>query len=50
MYFGTQEVKTIVHHLLRSYRWSTPPGYEVPWDLVALPMPADGLPLQLSPL
>jgi cytochrome P450 len=50
MYFGTQEVKTILHHLLRTYRWSTPPGYEVPWDLVALPMPADGLPLQLRPL
>jgi cytochrome P450 len=50
MYFGTQEVKTLVHHLLRSYRWTTPPGYEVPWDLISLPMPADGLPLQLEPL
>jgi cytochrome P450 len=50
MYFGTQEVKTIMHHLLRSYRWSTPPGYEVPWDLVALPMPGDGLPLTLHSL
>jgi cytochrome P450 len=48
MYFGTQEVKTVMHHLLRRYRWTTPPGYEVPWDLVALPMPADGLPLYLS--
>jgi cytochrome P450 len=47
MYFGTQEVKTVLHHLLRTYRWTTPPGYEVPWDLVALPMPADGLPLTL---
>jgi cytochrome P450 len=50
MYFGTQEVKTLMHHLLRHYRWTTPPGYEVPWDLIALPMPADGLPLQLQPL
>jgi cytochrome P450 len=50
MYFGTQEVKTLMHHLLRTYRWTTPPGYEVPWDLVALPLPADGLPLQLQPL
>ena len=40
MYFGTQEVKTLLHHLLRNYRWTTPPGYQVPWDLVALPMPA----------
>jgi cytochrome P450 len=47
MYFGTQEVKTVLHHLLRTYRWTTPAGYEVPWDLVALPMPADGLPLTL---
>jgi cytochrome P450 len=50
MYFGTQEVKMLMHHLLRSYRWTTPPGYQVPWDLVALPMPADGLPLELHPL
>jgi cytochrome P450 len=50
MYFGTQEVKTLVHHILRRYRWTTPPGYEVPWDLLSLPMPADGLPLQLHPL
>jgi cytochrome P450 len=50
MYFGTQEVKMLVHHFLRRYRWSTPPGYQVPWDLVALPMPADGFPLTLNPL
>jgi cytochrome P450 len=50
MYFGTQEVKTLVHHLLRRYRWTTPPGYAVPWDLLSLPMPADGLPLELHPL
>jgi cytochrome P450 len=50
MYFGTQEVKTLMHHLLRNYRWTTPPGYEVPWDLVSLPMPSDGLPLRLHSL
>jgi cytochrome P450 len=50
MYFGTQEVKTLMHHLLRTYRWTTPAGYEVPWDLVSLPMPADGLPLHLEPI
>ncbi len=50
MYFGTQEVKMLLHHFLRRYRWTTTPGYQVPWDLVALPMPADGFPLQLHPL
>ncbi len=50
MYFGTQEVKILVHHILRRFRWTTPPGYVVPWDLLALPMPADGLPLELHPL
>jgi cytochrome P450 len=50
MYFGMQEVKTLLHHLLRNYRWTTPPGYVVPWDLVSLPMPADGLPLTLNPV
>jgi hypothetical protein len=50
MYFGTQEVKTLMHHLLLNYRWTTPPGYVVPWDLVSLPMPSDGLPLQLHSL
>jgi cytochrome P450 len=50
MYFGTQEVKMLLHHLLRRYRWSVPTGYKVPWDLVALPMPSDGFPLDLHPL
>jgi cytochrome P450 len=50
MYFGTQEVKMLLHHFLRRYRWSVPKGYHVPWDLVALPMPSDGFPLQLNPV
>jgi cytochrome P450 len=50
MYFGTQEVKMLLHHILRRYRWTVPAGYTVPWDLVALPMPADGFPLTLQPL
>lgn len=50
MGFGTQEVKTVVHHLLRRYRLTVPAGYRTSWDLTSLPVPADGMPIELTPL
>ncbi len=47
MHFGTQEVKTIAHELVRRFEWTVPAGYEVRWDPTALPLPKDGLPISL---
>ncbi|HEX2133323.1 MAG TPA: cytochrome P450 [Actinophytocola sp.] len=47
MHFGTYEVKTLAHELLRRFEWTVPAGYEVRWDPTALPLPKDGLPISL---
>jgi cytochrome P450 len=47
MHFGTYEVKTLAHELLRRFEWTVPPGYQVRWDPTALPLPKDGLPVSL---
>ncbi|MGH3451844.1 MAG: cytochrome P450 [Haloechinothrix sp.] len=49
MNFGTYEVKALLHEMLRQYRWRLPEGYRARWDYVALPVPVDGLPVQLTP-
>ena len=50
MYFAGMQVRAIFHELLRSYQWSVPAGYEMPLDMVALPVPRDGLPVTLERL
>ena len=50
MAFGTLEVKALLHEMLRNYRWSVPEGYQARWDYVSLPVPADGMPVQLTRL
>lgn len=47
MHFGTYEVKTLAHELVRRFEWSVPEDYEVRWDPTALPVPKDGLPVTL---
>lgn len=47
MIFGTLEVKAILHEMLLNYRWQVPDDYRVRWDNTSLPVPSDGLPLQL---
>ena len=48
MHFGTQEVKTITHELVRRFEWTVPAGYDVRWDPTALPLPKDGLPISIK--
>jgi cytochrome P450 len=48
MHFGGMEIKAILHRLLRTRRFSIPPGYAPPIDFATGPFPADGLPLTLS--
>ncbi|ASR39465.1 cytochrome P450 [Prauserella marina] len=50
LHFGTYEVKALLHEMLRRYRWSVAEDYEVRWDYVSLPVPVDGLPIQLKAL
>ncbi|QLY27635.1 cytochrome P450 [Nocardia huaxiensis] len=50
MYFGGMTVKSVLHRMLRHYRWTVPPGYRVPLTFGTGPLPADGLPIRLLPL
>ena len=48
MHFASMAVREIFHELLLNFRWSVPDGYEMPLDLVALPVPRDGLRVKLE--
>ncbi len=48
MHFAGMQVRAVFHELLTTYRWSVPPGYEMPIDLAALPLATDGLPVTLE--
>lgn len=50
MHFGTMEVKTIVHQLLRRFRMVQPQAAPSRWDWSSLPKPLDDLPVRLEPL
>jgi cytochrome P450 len=43
-------VKTVMHSLLRTFRWSNPPGYRVPLTWGTGPTPADALAVELRRL
>ena len=46
-HFATLQVKAIMHRLLLRYRWSVPEGYEMPYQMVPIAKPRDGLPVTL---
>ncbi|WP_052371352.1 cytochrome P450 [Amycolatopsis taiwanensis] len=48
LHFGMYEIKALVHEMVRNYRWSVPRSYHIHWDYVSLPVPVDGLPVQLA--
>jgi cytochrome P450 len=50
MAFAGVEVTTILHQMLRRYRWSVDPDYAAPLNYTSLPFPNDGLPVHLTPL
>ena len=47
-HFATLQVKAIMHQLLLRYRWSIEPGYTMPYQLVPIAKPRDGLPVTLE--
>ncbi|MBM9459673.1 cytochrome P450 [Nocardioides sp. zg-536] len=50
LHFAGAEVKTILHHLLRTRRWHVDPSYVAPLDNHSLPYPKDGQPIDIAPL
>ncbi len=50
LHFGEMEVKSILHQILLNFRWSVPADYVMEQDYTSLPIPKDGLPLQLVAL
>ncbi|MGH8179169.1 MAG: cytochrome P450 [Steroidobacter sp.] len=49
-HFATLQVKAILHQLLLRYRWSVAAGYTMPFQLVPIARPRDGLPVTLHRL
>jgi cytochrome P450 len=47
-HFATLQVKAIMHQLLLRYSWSIAPGYVMPYQLVPIAKPKDGLPVTLQ--
>jgi cytochrome P450 len=47
-HFATLQVKAIMHRLLLRYRWTVPAGYEMPYQMVPIAKPRDGLPVSLQ--
>jgi cytochrome P450 len=48
-HFATLQVKAIMHQLLLRYRWSVSADYVMPYQLVPIAKPRDGLPISLTP-
>ena len=49
-HFADMEVKSVVHQVLRRVRLSVPAGYRMPYQLVPIAKPKDGLPMTLQAL
>jgi cytochrome P450 len=49
-HFADMEVKSVLHQLLRRFRFSVPEGYRMPYQLVPIAKPKDGLPITLQRL
>jgi len=49
-HFANMQVKSIMHQILLQYRWDIPAGYEMPYQMVPIARPRDGLPVKLRRL
>jgi cytochrome P450 len=49
-HFAALEIKLVMHQLLRRYRWSVPADYELPYELLPIAKPGDGLPMSIEKL
>ncbi|GAB2810610.1 cytochrome P450 [Actinocorallia aurea] len=48
LHFAGMQVKSILHQVLLGYSWTVPDGYTWPLDMTTLPVPKDGLPVNLE--
>jgi cytochrome P450 len=48
--FADMQVKLVMHHLLRQYRWNLPANYRVQFVNIPIQHPKDGLKVELQPL
>ncbi|WP_345235502.1 cytochrome P450 [Hymenobacter saemangeumensis] len=46
--FAEMQVKLVMHHLLRRFRWQLPAGYQVEFASIPIQHPKDGLPIVLE--
>ena len=49
-HFADMEVKSVMHQVLRRFKFSVPDRYRMPYQQVPIGRPRDGLPIQLQPL
>lgn len=49
-HFANLQVKAILHHVLQRYRWEVAADYTMPYQLVPIARPKDGLPVKLFAL
>ena len=49
-HFADMEVKSVMHQVLRRFSFSVPAGYRMPYQLVPIAKPRDGLPISLQAL
>ena len=49
-HFADMEVKAVMHQVLRRFRFSVPEGYRMPYQLVPIAKPRDGLPILMQSL
>jgi len=49
-HFADREVKSVMHQVLRRFRFKVPEGYRMPYQLVPIAKPRDGLPISLQRL
>jgi cytochrome P450 len=49
-HFADLQVKAVMHQILLQYSWGVPEGYEVPYQLMPIAKPKDGLPVSLKNL
>ncbi len=46
--FAETQIKLVIHHVVRRYRWSVPEGYRMPVQQAPISKPMDGLPVDLE--
>jgi len=46
--FAEMQVRSVLHQMVRRFRWSVAPGYEMPVQEAPISKPIDGLPIRLE--